>query len=41
MNITVNDDITPQEIWRLKGLPSIQGQLSKNDTAASNKKRAK
>lgn len=41
MNMTVNVDITPQEIWRLKGLPSIQGQLSKNDTAASNKKRAK
>ena len=41
MNITVNVDITPQEIWRIKGLPSIKGQLSKNDTAASNKKRAK
>ena len=41
MSITVNIDIPPQEIWRLKGLPAIQGPLSKNDTAASNKKRAK
>jgi hypothetical protein len=41
MNMIVNVDITPQEIWRLKGLPAIQGPLSKNDTAASNKKRAK
>jgi hypothetical protein len=41
MNITVNDDITPQEIWRLKSLPASQGPLSKNDTAASNRKRAK
>ena len=41
MNITVNDDITPPEIWRLKSLPAIQGPLSKNDTAASNKKRVK
>jgi len=41
MNITVNDDITPPEIWHLKSLPAIKGPLSKNDTAASNKKRVK
>jgi len=41
MNMTVNVDTTRQEIWRLKGLPAIQGPRSKNDTAASNKKRAK
>jgi hypothetical protein len=41
MNITVNVDITPQEIWRLEALPAIQGPLSKSNTTASNKKRAK